>query len=66
MPAVIHPYVTDAGARAGADRRRASHAQHGLDPERAAILARELFGAYVEQITVNGVYHADPHRGTFC
>jgi ubiquinone biosynthesis protein len=37
--------------------------QHGLDRERAAALARQLFGAYVEQITVHGVYHADPHRG---
>ena len=36
---------------------------HGLEPERAAGLARQLFGAYVEQITVHGVYHADPHRG---
>ena len=39
----------DGGARAG--------------PERAAALARQLFSAYVEQITVHGVYHADPHRG---
>ena len=31
--------------------------------ERAAVLARELFRAYVQQITVHGVYHADPHRG---
>ena len=63
VPAVIHPYVTDSvlvqerivGERVVAD--------HGLDPERAAVLARELFGAYVQQITVHGVYHADPHRG---
>lgn len=26
-------------------------------------LARELFRAYVQQITVHGIYHADPHRG---
>ena len=36
---------------------------HGLEPERARLLARELFRAYVEQITVHGIYHADPHRG---
>jgi predicted unusual protein kinase regulating ubiquinone biosynthesis (AarF/ABC1/UbiB family) len=36
---------------------------HGVDPELAQDLARELFRAYVRQITVNGVYHADPHRG---
>jgi ubiquinone biosynthesis protein len=63
VPDVIHPYVTDkvlvqervAGERVTLD--------HGLDHERAAVLARELFGAYVQQITVHGVYHADPHRG---
>ncbi len=42
---------------------QASSRDHGLDPERAAVLARELFRAYVQQITVHGVYHADPHRG---
>ena len=26
-------------------------------------LAREFFRAYVHQVTVEGVYHADPHRG---
>ncbi len=63
VPAVVHPYVTErvlvqeriAGVRVTDD--------HGLEAERAATLARELFGAYVRQITVHGVYHADPHRG---
>src|ERR671926_298800 len=36
---------------------------HGLGPEQAAALAREFFRAYVHQVTVEGVYHADPHRG---
>jgi ubiquinone biosynthesis protein len=36
---------------------------HGLDGEMAQRLARELFRAYVQQITGHGVYHADPHRG---
>ena len=47
VPAVIHPYVTEkvlvqervTGERVTRD--------HGLDPERAAVLARELFGVYV-------------------
>lgn len=35
----------------------------GLAPERARRLARTFFSAYVRQVTVAGVYHADPHRG---
>jgi predicted unusual protein kinase regulating ubiquinone biosynthesis (AarF/ABC1/UbiB family) len=38
-------------------------AEHGLAPERAAELAREFFRAYVFQVVVEGVYHADPHQG---
>ena len=63
VPAVVHPYVTErvlvqeriVGVRVSDD--------HGLEPDRAETLARELFDAYVQQITVHGVYHADPHRG---
>jgi predicted unusual protein kinase regulating ubiquinone biosynthesis (AarF/ABC1/UbiB family) len=36
---------------------------HGLAPERARELGRELFQAYVHQVAGEGVYHADPHRG---
>jgi predicted unusual protein kinase regulating ubiquinone biosynthesis (AarF/ABC1/UbiB family) len=35
----------------------------GITPDRAAHLARVLFRAYIRQVTVKGVYHADPHRG---
>ena len=63
VPAVIHPYAT----RTVLVQERIVGARvtegHGLDPERAAVLALQLFGAYVQQITVHGVYHADPHRG---
>src|SRR2546429_610912 len=38
-------------------------ADHGLATERARELARQFFRAYVQQVTVEGVYHADPHRG---
>jgi predicted unusual protein kinase regulating ubiquinone biosynthesis (AarF/ABC1/UbiB family) len=38
-------------------------ADHGLAPERARDLARQFFRAYVHQVTVEGLYHADPHRG---
>ena len=62
-PQVIRPYVTErvlvldqiAGKKVGAD--------HDLSPDRARTLARELFRAYVHQVTVEGIYHADPHRG---
>jgi ubiquinone biosynthesis protein len=63
VPRVIRPHVTEralvlewiAGAKV--------EAGHGLDPERAALLAREFFRAYVFQVVVEGVYHADPHHG---
>jgi ubiquinone biosynthesis protein len=38
-------------------------ASHGLAPEVAGELARAFFRVYVRQVTVEGVYHADPHRG---
>jgi ubiquinone biosynthesis protein len=38
-------------------------AGHGLPQERAHELARQFFNAYVFQVVVEGVYHADPHGG---
>src|SRR5207302_943529 len=38
-------------------------ADHGLAKERAGRLARDFFRAYIRQVTLGGVYHADPHRG---
>jgi ubiquinone biosynthesis protein len=63
VPQVIRPYVTErtlvleriAGSKVGAS--------HGLEPKRATLLAREFFRAYVLQVVVDGVYHADPHQG---
>ncbi|MHB8470646.1 MAG: ABC1 kinase family protein [Gaiellaceae bacterium] len=63
VPAVIRPHVSERvlvleyvdGRKVGAD--------HGLSPEQAAELARQFFRAYVFQVVVEGVYHADPHRG---
>ncbi len=63
VPEVMHPYVTHRVlVTARIDGEKVT-AQHGLEGERAHDLARELFSAYVQQITVHGVYHADPHRG---
>jgi ubiquinone biosynthesis protein len=63
VPGVIRPWVTERvlvlerihGERLGP--------QHGLPEERARELARSFFRAYVRQVTVEGIYHADPHRG---
>jgi len=63
VPAVIHPYVTEEvlvlervdGVKVGEG--------NGLAPERAQELARTFFRAYIRQVTVKGLYHADPHRG---
>jgi ubiquinone biosynthesis protein len=64
VPEVIHPYVTEEvlvlerieGVKVGG-------ADHGLTEERGGELARTFFRAYIRQITVKGLYHADPHRG---
>ena len=63
VPDVIRPYVSE--------RVLVLERLHGekvedapaLPREDARELAREFFRAYVHQVTVEGVYHADPHRG---
>src|SRR3954451_2402092 len=63
VPEVMRPYVTE---RVLVLERLDGHKvdeHHGLASDRAAELARQLFKAYVHQVTVEGVYHADPHRG---
>jgi predicted unusual protein kinase regulating ubiquinone biosynthesis (AarF/ABC1/UbiB family) len=63
VPQVIRPYVTERvlvlehipGRKVGGD--------HGLAPQRAQELTRQFFRAYVQQVTIDGVYHADPHSG---
>ena len=63
VPAVISPYVTERVlVLEWIDGEKVGEA-HGLAPETAAELARQFFGAYVKQVVVEGVYHADPHRG---
>src|ERR671925_378218 len=63
VPAVIRPYVTEKVLVLERIHGRKMDAEHGLAPERARELARQFFRAYVHQVTVEGVYHADPHRG---
>jgi len=63
VPAVIRPYVTERVLVLERIDGKKVDADHGLAPERARELARQFFRAYVHQVTVEGVYHADPHRG---
>jgi len=63
VPRVMRPYVTERALVLELIEGRKVEAGHGLDPERAALLAREFFRAYVLQVVVEGVYHADPHHG---
>jgi ubiquinone biosynthesis protein len=63
VPEVIRPYVTEKVLVLERIDGRKVDADHGLGAERAQELARQFFRAYVHQVTVDGVYHADPHRG---
>ena len=63
VPQVIHPYVTEKVLVLEQIHGKKVDADHGLDTERARVLAREFFRAYVRQVTITGLYHADPHRG---
>ena len=62
VPEVMRPWVSERVlVLERIHGKRVEHG-HGLDPDRAGALAR-VFSAYVRQVTVWGVYHADPHRG---
>ena len=63
VPEVIHPYVTERVLVQELIVGEKVTPTHGLDRERSKTLARELFRSYVQQITLHGLYHADPHRG---
>jgi ubiquinone biosynthesis protein len=63
VPRVIQPYVTERALVLELIAGRKVEAGHGLAPDRAASLAHEFFRAYVFQVVVEGVYHADPHHG---
>jgi ubiquinone biosynthesis protein len=63
VPRVVEPYVSEEVlVLERVDGVRVEDV-HGLQEERAKELARVFFRAYVRQVTVEGVYHADPHRG---
>jgi ubiquinone biosynthesis protein len=60
---VIRPYATERVLVLEWIEGHKVTASHGLTREAAAKLARQLFGAYVHQVVVEGIYHADPHHG---
>src|SRR5581483_10459609 len=63
VPQVIRPYVTERVlVLEWIDGEKVSDG-HGLAPQVASDLARQFFSAYVRQVVVEGVYHADPHVG---
>jgi ubiquinone biosynthesis protein len=63
VPQMVHPLVTESVLVMDLVHGDKVEEGHPLDPERAAELARTFFRAYVRQVTVAGLYHADPHRG---
>jgi ubiquinone biosynthesis protein len=63
VPQVIRPYVTERVLTLEYIAGRKPEADHGLAPQVAEELARQFFSAYVHQIVIEGVYHADPHAG---
>jgi predicted unusual protein kinase regulating ubiquinone biosynthesis (AarF/ABC1/UbiB family) len=63
VPQVIRPYVTERVLVLEWIDGEKVTSSHGLAPQVAKELAREFFSAYVRQVVVEGVYHADPHSG---
>lgn len=60
---VIRPHVTERVLVLERIHGEKVGPAHGLSVEQAERLAREFFRAYILQVTVEGVYHADPHLG---
>jgi ubiquinone biosynthesis protein len=63
VPKVIRPYVTERVLVLEWIDGIKVASTHGLAPQLAGDLARQFFSAYVRQVVVEGVYHADPHSG---
>jgi predicted unusual protein kinase regulating ubiquinone biosynthesis (AarF/ABC1/UbiB family) len=63
VPQVIRPYATEQVLVLEKVAGEKVSAGHGLPAERAHELARDFFRFYIRQVTLEGVYHADPHRG---
>jgi ubiquinone biosynthesis protein len=60
---VVHPHVTEEVLVLERIHGKKVTPEHGLSAEQAEHLAQEFFRSYIRQVTVEGVYHADPHTG---
>jgi len=63
VPQVVRPHVTERVLVLERIHGKKVAPGHDLPHERAETLARDFFRAYIRQVTLAGVYHADPHRG---
>ena len=63
VPQVIRPHVTERVLVLERINGGKVTAEHGLGEEQAGRLARDFFRAYIRQVALDGIYHADPHRG---
>jgi len=63
VPLVVRPYVSERVLVLERIEGEKVTSGHSLPPDRARLLARSLFEFYVRQVTLEGFYHADPHRG---
>jgi ubiquinone biosynthesis protein len=63
VPPVVERHLTERVLVMERVHGRKVDPEHGLADERAVALADAFLRAYVRQVTVNGIYHADPHRG---
>jgi predicted unusual protein kinase regulating ubiquinone biosynthesis (AarF/ABC1/UbiB family) len=63
VPEVMRPHVTERVLVLEKIDGAKVTDEHGLTEERAAELAQDFFRFYIRQVTLEGVYHADPHRG---
>src|SRR5205823_4361196 len=63
VPAVIRPHVSERVLVLERIEGEKVTPEHGLSDERARMLAQSFFSFYVRQVTLEGFYHADPHRG---
>jgi len=63
VPAVIRPHVSERVLVLERIEGKKITRDHGLPTERANVLAERFFTFYVRQVTLEGFYHADPHRG---
>ena len=60
---VVRPHVTEKVLVLERIHGKKVTPDHGLPRQQAQHLAREFFRAYIRHVTLEGVYHADPHRG---